>query len=367
MSNILWLSTYCQGQDINMVEHKSSYETLCRRDSSGYEQYPSLIALVGRTAKSRMIQAIFSAQGEAIPYGPHSQIRLWSEPISRDTSSSVVFVDCELHSTHEIPSARVASAGPEVSRPLRFPESMNRLKHHRAIGLRVYAQVLVPLLSVLCIFAEDVGGFLGVADTLAEMTAFSCQSDTPTTARCRFVVALRTEDCSSNVETARKDLVEEVIRTMRGFKQYGSEEDARREFQSAIPHLSVMIVSQTSSPTERALQLQHTLNDQNMIARAERLFHQRQFSFQHQQAFFEIALDKFADGLQERLSFLRASRYQMPPSENFQASLYELFVLLYDQQEINRTAIPLLSSALVLDSCPPNMHCMGASISHPHF
>ena len=311
-----------------------------------------------------MIRAIFSAQGEAIPYGPYNQIRLWSEPLSRGTSSSVVFVDCELHSTPETPSTRVTSAGSEVLRSLRFPEGTSCFEH-RAIGLRVYAQVLVPLLSVLCIFAEDVGGLLGITDTLAKMTAFSCQLDTPTTARCRFVVVLTTEDRSSLIETTRTDLVEETIRAMRGLKQYASEDDARRELQSAIPHLGVLIVSHRSSPIERALQLQRTLDKQNMIARAERLFHQRQFSFHHQQALFGIVLDRLADGLQERLSLLRASRYQMQPSEHFQSNLYELFILLHDQHEITKTPIPLLSSALVLNSCPPNMHCTGACISYP--
>jgi hypothetical protein len=80
------------------------------------------------------------------------------------------------------------------------------------------------------------------------------------------------------------------------------------------------------------------------------------FSAQHFKAFFHAACDHFAKNIVTPFSFVEASRHSNPVPLEFPSHISN-FLSLSPKQHRMTFAVPVIASALCLDSYPPNMHC----------
>ena len=357
MANVPWLSFNRQDQDISITEHKDAYKSGCLDIPNTHERYPSLVAFMGRMAKSRLLRAIFTAQGETIPYDPHGQIRIWSEPLGRRTAQPTIYFDCELHTAKELSAARTYMAGPTCVRTVALSDSVPRSKWQRSLGLRLYSQVLVPLLSTLCLFAEDMTSKVGAVEALAEMAIQSSTTDTPSAARPRIVIVLPVKNSSCTGDALKASFLSQIWQAMQSMKDYPSMNEVQLDFYKAFSELSILEIDYKLSPNDRAIQLQNILAAENAIHRKECQLCWRQYSYKHCQAFLDILLKLFVQCKQDCLSLLKASKCHTQPPFSFERSLYELLLISKNQPSMSKAATALLSSALVLNSCPPQMHC----------
>ncbi len=160
MTNSVWIAVSRHEGDITLVEDKQAYRSINLPRSRSFQQSPTFIAFVGKKAKAAALKQIFADLDEAIPIDPHGQIRLLSDPRTREDDSPVIYVDCELHNQSPLDLRPRGHEGAETRRRLAWTELLEaqpKLEQRASLGHRLYARVLAPFMSVFCFFAADMG------------------------------------------------------------------------------------------------------------------------------------------------------------------------------------------------------------------
>ena len=356
MKNIIWLSTFRRGDDIDIIEHEDAYGHAL--PASAHEVHPRFAILVGKSCKSVALRGIFRAAGEVVPCEPHGQIRLWSEPSSRTSTSPLFFIDCEMHEVRSTQSERMHIAGPEAARRLRFASDGSNSSEQRDVGLRLYAQVIRPVANVICLFSEDLDGMTGTQEVLAYIVASCSRLDTPRMALCRLMVVLSGSTRKPDLDNIVTAFVQGTTRNLVERGVCSTDQDALDMMCTAFSDISVVDLDDSASPDVQAATLAEAVNCETTIAEESRSSCRRAFSLAHSIAFMRKALERFCLGNIDAFDLIQACRGQHRVLTDLETHVLEVMELLGSQQAITQVGVPLLASAFVLNSCPPGTHCM---------
>ncbi len=249
MSNSVWITVSRHEGDITLVEHKQAYRSINLPRTRSFQQSPTLIAFVGKKAKAAALKQIFADLNEAIPIEPHGQIRLLSDPRTREDGSPLVYVDCELHNQSPTDLRPQGHEGEETRRRLAwtdFLEAQPKAEQRASLGYRLYARVLAPFISVFCFFAADMGGLRGVSEAIAEQSAMILSPDFPQAALPRVLVVFPTASTAFDAEVWETKFVDMIVEVMIQYDPI-----AFRAREQALTHLYACFKTFVSSASFR--------------------------------------------------------------------------------------------------------------------
>ena len=361
MTNSVWIAVSRHEGDITLVEDKLAYRSINLSRSRSFQQSPTFIAFVGKKAKAAALKHIFADLDEAIPIEPHGQIRLLSDPRTREDDSPVVYVDCELHNQAPSELRPHGREGAETRRRLAWTELLEaqpKADQRASLGHRLYTRVLAPFMSVFCFFAADMGGLRGVSEAIAEQAAMNSSPDLPQAALPRVLVVFPTASTAFDAEVWETKFVDMIIEAMIQYNSiaFRAREQAHDHLYACFQDIRILGVTPNSTVTARLKVLRARLQLQAGAARAARVSHQRLFLFGHFKALISAALDIFASDAQDSLQLAKATRILAPLSPEFPIHITELMAQLPRETSLWDLAVPLVASTLLLDSCPPGMH-----------
>jgi hypothetical protein len=235
----------------------------------------------------------------------------------------------------------------------------------------VYLRMLSPFTTIICYFADDLGGTRAVAKILASwITGSSCgPSDLPASTFPRVVIFKSDDRASFNEERATLDFVEELAveaHSRNGMAQRSNGQPDKRldaELRRRFGGLHVLSLPKFP-PTGNQADLQKDgvwdAIRERILQSSQRIQGRRRkaqvaFSADHFKAFLHLSCQHFARDAVIPFSFMEASRLANPVPRDFPYHIAS-FLEGIKPHLVKPFATPLIASALTLDSFPPEMH-----------
>ena len=367
MNGHSWISIlhHLEGHS-RILENCAAYESLLLPPPHAQDHYPVLVVLIGGTTKSTALQYFSGGSSPSCLLDRHGEIRLVCNPKARAHVSPLVYADCELHATH--PSHWDSTAQRDSAYQRRIPwfdarPSRAFRRQQQRLSFDLYSHVLFPFASVVCLFADDFGGLRAVAETLAELAFKRKHPDLPQASLPRVVIVSTATDTRPERLETNSGFVDRVIRAMQAMKGGESYETMRFSLHCIFHSFDVLHWIGHSVQFERHKGLLDEISQLAREAERERVQHCRLFSLRHFTAFVGCALDGFIKDPAQPLRLVASSRARLGSAEDFPDHLGELLAKSPSQAYLWEVVVPLTASALILDSCPPGMHCMSRSIT----
>ncbi|KAF7910009.1 uncharacterized protein EAF01_003727 [Botrytis porri] len=353
LSETTWLTFGAGSEGLLLQEHHRPYTIL--GDLSLDRQRPQMITFIGEQTKSRVLTKTRFGFREQKGISGEVQLRVDYETIG--DPEPVFYADCELHNPSHPMTVITENYGDITPRALPFPRDFDS----KFLAYQIYSKLLSPFSTVVCLFADDLGGLTGILDILAtwltslpeaptdlpastypKVLIFKSTGEVPSAlewengATRRFLLDLSKEVAGRQGETPRKkDLNVLLAKHFSGLH---------------VLSLPVLTSSQRNWTPVRDRLLQESDDIQKL-----RINHQFAFSIRHFKAFFHFAIRHFCSNEDSNFSFIEASRFSNPVSESFLAHL-TLFLKNVDRKQLLNFGVPIIASALVFDSYPPGMH-----------
>ena len=349
MAGCDWIGVAHAAGEVRIIEHKQAYGSMLYSSRSQQDRSPTLVAFVGGREKTAALRKLQKRTQDPTP-GLHGKIRVCSDSDTRRKDLEITYLDCELHkASSQVPSN---SSDLQVQRRLLWmTPGRGFARQLKSLGYAIYATVLAPFLSVICLFAEDLGGMTGVAETLAEQIVDCPAPDTPRSVLPRVIVFVTSPSSTKETDEA---LLGKILLAVGKRKNFQSDEEARFAIFGAFNKIETVNVKTASPVTDHLLRTRVLLLAQD--AQQARISRQRLFSLGHLEAFVGAALDQFSSDPKRPVRLIELSRSYGLPVLDFAGHLRELFAKAPSDAFLWCVAAPLVASALILDSSPPGMH-----------
>lgn len=296
-------------------------------------QYPCIIFFLGKRNKVSALQNIF-VNNNITRRQAHSIGNLHIDLTTCNTTYPLLFADCNPDAISVNDLGRWN--GCHETHCLRLTSHHNVSLGSNAITELVQARLLFLFTDIICLFADDLGGLLGVTQRLAKW----CDLGSSSTGLLPRVLVVISE--SSDESGAQKLL----------------QLNSTSGFQKCFPSLTITKIRRHQLSREAAsARLKSALMSAVDEVRSRRIDCMAMFSAIHLSAFFRSALGRFAKNPMATFDFLRASRLAVGHLECLTVHV-ERFFTLCRQNGLPRTATEdFVASAILMDSYPPNMHC----------
>ena len=366
----LWIDLHARSNDIFIEERHRSYNVFHQLRFPD-EQDPQMIMLIGNESKTKAIHRLEPSLNND---GNHKKIHLHLVPGNRKARSPILIADCELHNAlapSKLPSSLV-TAGVGQHALLWHRKAPAEGLDANTLAHLVYSKLISPFSTVVCLFADDLGGTRVAVDILASwLVSFSSRSsDLPVSTYPRILVLKAADRDPFDEERATfefmKELAEQTEFRTGSLAQNGRLADGRFDalLRQQFGGLRVLALpdamptaedqSQLARPDgfwalrTRILQGSQRIQDRRRKAQVA-------FSATHFKAFFHLACEHFAKDIVTPFSFVKASRQANPVPLDFSSHIAN-FLADVKPPLIEPFAIPFIASAMTLDSCPPEMH-----------
>jgi hypothetical protein len=345
-SNSVWIDI-CQGRDgLLLQEYHFPYHEL-----TGTKE-PEMIMFIGGKGKTEAMKRWGLLPAEACEHG---KIHLRS--ISRYTSNSspLLIADCELQNNPCLDEALEGPIPPYVKQRA-LVWSKCSVTDPNAVSNLVYSKLLYNFSTTICLFANDLGGTLMAAKILASwLQGQSNRSfDVP---HPQIVILKEPDDLNLSQRGANISFMGELSQAVRLLNiNSGPMTRAQLEVQLTQRFGGVKVLAMPShsrSPAWTSIR-SHIISSSKAIQRRRREYHMA-FSADHLRAFFHLACDHFARDIVSPFSFIKASRGPNPIPPALSSHL-TYFMKKVKASEVIDFAVPVIASALTLDSYPPGMH-----------
>lgn len=339
----LWLEPYLRDKEIAVQKAPRLNDILSQTRGE-----PSLLLLVGSTSKSKVLGCLATPQ-RLERRGRHCgeiHLRLDAGAQSTQSSRPLLFADGPIPSIkHGITAKDLTSDLESISQSL--PCAGDDIN---VALLHIYANLLNPFVDVVCLFLSDFGEMAKIVELISGWLE-NCNSTRPH-AVCfpRLLVVV------DNSAIIKPDKLWEG-RWKRNFLQ-SLKKKTTKPFEQAFSHLSVHHLSVNNQIREefRYLPLKDRLLNESDQIRAIRIEKRMHFIGKHFSAFFDYAYDHFISNSSKQFNFVKASRLLNPASTNLQHHFFNFLSQFQIAQEINDFVLPVVASAILLDSFPPGMH-----------
>jgi hypothetical protein len=354
----LWIDLNATSDNLFLNEHYRSYNAF-RQIRFPDEQDPQMIMLIGAEQKARAIQRL---EPSLKIQGTHEKIHLLLAPDNAKARSPVLLADCELHNTLFL-SRVLDTPGVEHHPLLWHQKSLTESLGVHSPAYLVYTKLLCPFSTLVCFFADDLGGTRAVANLLASWITSSTyrSSDLPVSTYPRVLIFKAHDNNSSSEEKATIDFMEVLEE-----ETHARTERWGREFDALLKqHFGGLRV--LALPNEAATQSQIPEMDDlwkslriRVIRGSQRIHDRRRkaqvaFSATHFKAFFHLATKHFSKTISIPFSFMKASRLANPVPQDFSTHINN-FLTDIELPLVESFGIPFIASAMTLDSYPPGMH-----------
>jgi hypothetical protein len=370
-SDSTWLSLRAGLGDLFLQEHHRAY-SIFNDFTHPTQQTPQMIALIGQQTKSVVMRQLRLGSQEAAS----GEVHLQADPDGFDEESPRLFADCEMHNV-----SAPSKSGPErcpgdiIRRPMTWHREVPQALDHPTLAHLLYSKLLAPFSTVICFFAEDLGGLTLVAELLAVwlMGLSSRPSDLPPGTYPRVLILTQRDDLSIfDEQKATKNFMLELGREAE--KRHGilGGRNHRRLKKAELDQLlaaqfsgmRVVAFPAMNSPPRSWKALRLRILDDSSELHSRRQQAQIAFSANHFKAFFHLASDHFCSDMVSPFNFVRASRLHNPIPMELTSHL-STFIKQVDPLQVLNFAVPVIASALVFNSYPPGMHGMSKHISSP--
>ncbi|KIW00820.1 hypothetical protein, variant [Verruconis gallopava] len=311
--------------------------------------WPSLITLIGRSEKSKVLRELLGGGTDYQIVG-HGDVHLFRDEHEKDSKNLNLWADCELFS--------YTSSQWDVAAPQRGPNAFRTArctapgKGIRDFASQVTARLLAPFSNVLCIFAADFHGIRASGHIIADLIRAHGEHDLAS--KPHVVVVL-------NVLPSAMD-VTDLTRKLRGFVKSSladsapggqvSDTDIDQHWRS----LSVLPVNSKTNVIGRAEVIGERLRVLNKDAQASRYLCHEMLNYSHFQALFGSAAEHLCEDRSSPFSFLAHSRSHGFTTSQLASHAQTLLSLMPSEAWLWQLACPLLASALLLASYPPGSH-----------
>ena len=304
----------------------------------------SLVTFVGKTVKSNYLRYVLKDRYQ-LSSESHGEVRLWTTQSSQDT----LLADCEIHFHH---ARQWQQLPPSIqsAKDVHWPDA-SQLSGRR-IGNYITSRILAPLSNVLCFFASDFNGLRSMSELLAEVILLDLPHDLGLALRPRVIIVVSSASKHPDTAQIEKRLFRQIENIL---QRENSEVDIKIRIDSCFSSIRVVVLADKCDPANAGV-LSALLRAEEEKARQSKNITKVNFNLGHFSALSKSLVEAFCIDLSKPFSFIHATR---PHSFN-QISLYQhlgnFLSLLPCESWLWHVAIPLLSSALLLASYPPNSH-----------
>ncbi|KAE9373848.1 hypothetical protein N431DRAFT_456575 [Stipitochalara longipes BDJ] len=376
-----WLDLSTTPHGTVLIQHHQLYAI--HELSSPDLQDPQIIMFVGGGAKSRCMKRLGFTFDEEVP---HNTIQLHLAPDLGEVPSPIFLADCELHNNRQLkPTLAGPVPGSVDHRILHWPKGFDVY----TMANIVYTKLISPFSTMICLFADDLEGLSAVARMLASwLVCFRSRrtSNVAVTTSPRVIVLREWNDLENGMfdeELATRSFMQE-IRIQSELRNRNQQErladNLSQEDLDALLHLQfgdVRVLAYTSHPvyaslmTLKDIQFHLRRLDKSWLSLRNRLLQdsrdiqerrrqqQVAFSATHIHALFNSACDHIERDIITPFNFIRGSRSANPVPSRL--AVYLSTFLKQTPQKLHMAFnVPIIASALTLDSFPPNMHLFDA-------
>ncbi|KAH8799403.1 hypothetical protein F5884DRAFT_869331 [Xylogone sp. PMI_703] len=339
-----WLRVH-QGENGFILQYGNRLHNITNSLPCPAQQYPSLIFFIGKQSKARALRALFP--GNSISHcRKYGIANICADPTTANDDHPILIGDSSLDHTQTNLRGKV-TCHEIINHAVVWPENENGLPTQQDLVDHLHARLLSLFVDVLCIFAQDYGSLDAVAERLTSWVTIGSASSLPNSIRPRLVVVTVIPGDAFDSEVLRFRL--RVL--------------ANSRFAESFSSLKVVNIlgSTRQPPRELFSGLGEVLHDEARATRFERTNTHTLFSMIHIAAFFDMALRDFAMSPLDTFDFIRSSREGNPVSPNFQHHL-KSFMSLYSEHKLpDNIPWDFITSAIILDSFPPDMHLFNPS------
>lgn len=230
-------------------------------------------------------------------------------------------VSCKPHTCHEVATGTMVGVVP------RAVDAVNEM----------YSRIVVPLVDVICIFVADSGG---MCNTLQHLKIWAGKGVTSTSSISPALLLVVPKGQESEAASTLSSVLEQV-----GPKSLSC------YFQS------IRMVSLPNGT--KKLRQCHLVRKELLLLIKEIQTIKRQagwlFSALHVTEFLRAAANAATSPGQEHFDLIKASRKDLPLSEDLRHHLLR-FLAVYDDSKMLEHTLPLIASSFILDQYPPGMH-----------
>lgn len=343
-----WVGLRSQGTEI-LLDRTDRLQILVDQLSDPASSYPCLLVLVGSKKKTRILKEIVPSakKGYISQKKQKRPIQLLLDPSSIFKERPLLYADCPLPA--QVSSAACESKGcPDVvSRTLQhgMPDTI----HH--VAENVYSQLLGAFSDVVCLFYEDFDDGL---NSISGFLLSWMENGRPAKICPSLMLVVENESPETYIET---DIKAELLNSL-------AHKTALNLFDhfSDVDVVSIMRNDKVSSAA-RLRRLKDRLQVATKQATVRRKNARMLFSGTHFSVLFDYACDQFIATTQRPFDFIAASRLRNPVSSTWETHVLQLLRQFPSTQDLIRVAVPVISSALLQDAYPRDMHCKCSSIS----
>ena len=279
----------------------------------------------------------------------HEKIHLRFPPVA-EADPPVLIADCGLHNAGRLEKVLGGPVPADIDqREIAWHKQVLSSHDPKTIANLVYAQLVCPFCNVICLFADDIDG--GVARMLAAWLQASGTRHLPSAVGPRVLVLMGWDNSLANdfgEELATAALMEELGRKV-GTDALSLQFSGLRVL--AIPAASPGVQRSWMALRTRILQDAAAVQDLRRSSRTA-------FGASHLKSLIHAACDGFAADFAAPFCLLATSRCKNPVPPALVTHLVNFIRMVYEDRPsgVSDFAVPVIASALVLDSYPPGMH-----------
>jgi hypothetical protein len=302
---------------------------------------PSFVTFVGRRSKTILLDRLL---GGDLSIPVHKEVHIWSLP-RQSACAPLVVIDCGIQNSQSQPANPTAAKRATPGTSWSLPEIQN-------VNATLCGQVFSPFSSVICCFVSDLGGPKAVAKWLADF-ANAAAPDLPTVPRILLVVETTSDTFDERIAADKATgQLQQALQTNNCIPE--SLRGCRNAY--GIGEIEVLGLQSSKSTSARARALKRRLLAMSEASMKERASDYTQFNYTHFQALTKQALSHISSDITTPFRFAGASRPRGFTTDLLEACLSDFLHQMPSQAWLWHFAAPLIASALLLASYPPNAH-----------
>lgn len=352
-SNPVWLDVRTGVNELLLQEYHQQYEG---EFWSRGDEKPQILMFIGDKLKAISMQNLFTLNGNH----KRCKINLRKVPKERAPKSPLLIADCGLHNANSLERALGGPVPADIDqRPITPTWRETRsASTPLEISILIYGRLISLFSTVICLFADDIGGINKTAEWVSLwLLAGNRCLDLPPSGYPRVLVLKEWNSFENgNFDEKVANVMFMKLLHKEILKEHGDLEVLLGEQFGAVRVLALPTRNQ-ENPTgyDRSWTTMLTrIRQESYKVQRFRKEAQMEFSAKHLKALFHAAYNHFTANWETPFSFVAATRSQNPVPSGFATHLMNF---LQKKSKIKGFAVPIIASALNLDSHPPGMHC----------
>lgn len=340
-----WLGLCNQGHEVALLQ-SDRLLALTKEIYDPDTQKPSLIVLIGNTAKSVALRQLFQIKRRR-----RFHSRRTAEEIHLHLDSSTAFhrpifvADADLSNQNLRPKSTTAHKYHETTRWTiqgeRVPASVPLTDN----GVCVYTYLLFPFVDIFCFFSTDLSGF---RQTARHVAAWLERCPSPAIPKCTYPrIIIVSDKIPPGTESEAK----------KSFLWLFREETAK----DPLEHFSTIDVVPLMPDGTISDEARHRLLKKRLLNASDEAQQHREdkrllFSAAHFSALFKYACQHFAETTERPFDFVKASRTHNPIAPDLEEHISYFLKHIKEPSELTDFAVSIIASSFLLDNYPPGAH-----------